>query len=174
MSTNPSINATRLTELLFSVFPEGKIGNGTSIDESVVVDNYGSPVEMRRAKSKDPTAKLSWRQLIGDPRLLAGLNAGLGGYNFMNDRGKQFYIPAALATLLAQPQLDYHQCFLLAYQFESNHAPPQFSFAQYSVVLQCMEYFLPLTDDSEGPVAECCKYLRSMLRDWPIENRSLP
>ena len=88
----------------------------------------------------------------------------------MNESGKQFYIPAVLATLLQQKEPDYSQCFRLAFQFEHDFRP-DFTYYQYSIILKCMQYFVPMTDGGDGPVTACCIALKSYLDEWPIQLR---
>lgn len=166
----PSETARQLIAELHREIPDRLLNDGTSIDESVIVDAYGSTDEKQIARQGDETSVHSWKELIGHPKLLPGLNSGLGGYNFMNESGKQFYIAAALATLLEQDEPDYNQCFKLAFQFE--HSEPDFSLSQYAVILKCMEYFIPFADGGDGPVSTCCLFLRGKLAEWSPEFRT--
>jgi len=50
-----------LRSQIYAAFPNEPLGNGTSLKESVVVDDHGSEEEMLKAKKLDVTS--GWREV---------------------------------------------------------------------------------------------------------------
>lgn len=161
--TNPKCyGAEELIRQVQLVFPDRLLGDGVSLDEAFVVDDYGTDEERASAKANDPTAKLRWTEVVDHPQLFDRLRCGTGGYNFMDDTGREFYIPAVLVTLLRQAEPDWNQAYTLAIQFEHFLEFPR---EQHCVLLNCMEYFTTLLDDGDGPLATRCQSMRAKLTD---------
>jgi hypothetical protein len=86
-----------------------ELGDGVSLHETVVLDDYGGPEERRAARAGDE--KHDWRKLIGDPDL--GRIGYVGGPAFYDDAGLRFHLPAYLSLAVidfgrpdAEPALD--------------------------------------------------------------------
>lgn len=87
----------RRRELLRQIeeaFAGVELGDGVSLHETIVIDDYGTAEERSEARRHDE--KHDWRKLIDDPELLAV--HGIGGPNFFDDRGFRFHLPAYLSV----------------------------------------------------------------------------
>ncbi|TWU49021.1 hypothetical protein Poly51_49250 [Rubripirellula tenax] len=79
----------------------------------------------------------------------------------MDEGAKQFYIPAAIATLVSQPEPDWSLSYTIAYQLE--HGDPGFNILQLQTLLKCTLYLNRLVDDNGGPVDTCCTAMHQQL-----------
>jgi hypothetical protein len=70
-----------------------ELGDGISLHETVVIDNYGGPAERQKARGRDE--KWDWHKLVSDPELVR--ICGVGGLDFYDAAGFRFYLPAYLS-----------------------------------------------------------------------------
>lgn len=70
------------------------LGNGVSLHESHVIDNYGTAEERRKAR--EPDEKADWRRLVDHPDLTVQFAIGSGGLCFLDAAGVRFHLPACL------------------------------------------------------------------------------
>ncbi len=92
----------RLLDQIDSAFAGVELGDGVSMHESVVIDDYGTCEQ--RVAARTPDEKLDWRKLIDDPELIwlfSPLNAGLC---FLDATGLRFYLPACLSLGVRYPE----------------------------------------------------------------------
>lgn len=70
------------------------LGNGVSLHESHVIDNYGT-AEARRA-AREPDEKTDWRLLVDHPDLTVYFGIGYSGLCFLDAESVRFHLPACL------------------------------------------------------------------------------
>jgi hypothetical protein len=75
-------------------FAEVELGDGVSLHESQVIDNYGTAEERRIAR--EPDEKADWRRLVDHPDLTVYFSVGFGGLSFLDAVGVRFHLPACL------------------------------------------------------------------------------
>ena len=92
-----------LLDLIKEAFAGVKLGNGVSIHQTEVIDNYGSGKELQEARKKDRIVD-DWTQLIDDAAFADVY--GIGGYHFLDDLGKCYYLPVYLSQLV----MDHKNC----------------------------------------------------------------
>jgi hypothetical protein len=83
----------RLLSIIEEAFSGIELGDGVSLHETVVIDNYGSLKE--RQAARQPDEKHDWKQLVGDPELVQ--ISGVGGLSFYDAAGLRFHLPAYLS-----------------------------------------------------------------------------
>ena len=90
----------RLLDQIAAAFAGVELGDGVSLHETQVIDNYGTAEQ--RLAARTPDEKLDWHKLIDDPELpwLLGNAAGLC---FVDDEGLRFYLPACLSLGVRDP-----------------------------------------------------------------------
>ncbi len=84
-------------------FGDVRLGDGVSIREAFVIDNYGTSEERAAARSKDEL--LDWHKLI-DSNLLCGQ-----ALCFMDDAGIRFHLPACFVTVLLEQSKNFHEMY---------------------------------------------------------------
>ena len=77
-----------------------ELGDGVSLHETVIIDNYGGQQAQQAARA--PDEKHDWRKLIGDPDLAR--IRGVGGLSFYDAAGLRFHLPAYLSLAVADPE----------------------------------------------------------------------
>lgn len=95
-----------LLRLIEEAFRGVELGDGVSLHETVVLDDYGGPEERRAARQLDE--KHDWRKLIGNPELIRPTSmdrqtAGLGGLSFYDAAGLRFHLPPYLSLVVTDP-----------------------------------------------------------------------
>lgn len=83
-----------LFDQIESAFHGVELGDGVSLRETRVIDNYGTEEERRLAHESDETH--DWHKLIDDPDLCRNLSIGMGGFHFLDAKGIRFHMPACL------------------------------------------------------------------------------
>lgn len=83
----------RLLALIEAAFAGVELGDGVSLHETVVIDDYGSGEERQAARK--PDEKHDWRRLIDDPELVR--ICAIGGLSFYDSVGLRFHLPAYLS-----------------------------------------------------------------------------
>jgi hypothetical protein len=83
----------RVLAIIEEAFRGVELGDGVSLHETVVIDDYGSSEERRAAR--EPDEKRDWRKLIADPELTS--ICGVGGLSFYDAAGLRFHLPAYLS-----------------------------------------------------------------------------
>jgi hypothetical protein len=76
-----------------------ELGDGVSLHEATVVDDYGTPAQRLAARKSDE--KRDWRKLIDDPELLRSCR--LGALSFFDAAGLKFHLPACLSQAVKEP-----------------------------------------------------------------------
>ncbi len=89
-----------LLRLIEDAFAGVELGDGVSLHETVVIDDYGS-LEERRA-ARDPDEKHDWRKLVGNAELIR--TTGVGGLSFYDAAGLRFHLPAYLSVAVADSE----------------------------------------------------------------------
>lgn len=70
------------------------LGDGVSLHESQVIDNYGTAKERRAARQ--PDEQIDWRRLVDHPDLTVYFGIGYSGLCFLDAAGVRFHLPACL------------------------------------------------------------------------------
>ncbi len=82
--------------LIEEAFRGVELGDGVSLHETVVIDDYGGPEDRQAARA--PDEKHDWRKLIDDPELVR--TTGVGGLSFYDAAGLRFHLPAYLSLAM--------------------------------------------------------------------------
>jgi hypothetical protein len=85
----------QLLDNIARAFAGVQLGDGVSLHETVVIDNYGSADERLAARSSDE--KHDWHALIHDPELARICRTGPSGMCFFDAAGFRFHLPAFLS-----------------------------------------------------------------------------
>jgi hypothetical protein len=85
----------RLLDRIERAFTGVELGDGVSLRETEVIDDYGSDQERLAARALDE--KFDWRKLIDSPDLVRYCSLGYGGLCFFDAAGLRFHLPACLA-----------------------------------------------------------------------------
>ncbi len=91
-----------LLDRIDRAFAGVELGDGVSLHETQVLDNYGTAEERRAAR--EPDEKHDWHRLIDDPDLPTHLGIGYGGLSFLDAEGIRFHLPACLARVVRDPE----------------------------------------------------------------------
>jgi hypothetical protein len=83
----------RLLATIEEAFRGVELGDGVSLHETVVIDDYGT--DQQRRAAREPDEKHDWRRLVGDPELAR--IGGVGGPSFYDAAGLRFHLPAYLS-----------------------------------------------------------------------------
>jgi hypothetical protein len=123
------VSDPRVEELVARIeraFDGVELGDGVSLHETAVIDDYGT-VEERRA-ARDPDEKRDWRKLVDDPDLRMYFGLGYSGLCFLDAPGVRFYLPACMIRVLrdlTSPEfpfdLDFSLLFLLSETKDGEH-----------------------------------------------------
>jgi hypothetical protein len=151
-----------LLRLIEEAFRGVELGDGVSLHESAVIDDYGGPEERLAARARDE--KQDWRKLISDPELIQPTwkeTAGMGGLSFYDAAGLRFYLPAYLSTVVAEPKLGDGT------EFYGELLPHLTQFVEHN-----RERFSLLSTAQRACVGEVLKYLRG-LYDLPSNEWTL-
>src|ERR1700722_6040975 len=91
-----------LLDAIESAFRGIELGDGVSLHETIVLDNYGTPEE--RQAAREPDEKHDWRKLADDPELHD--ICGLEGLGFFAAGGMPFPLPACLWFVVEEMHTD--------------------------------------------------------------------
>ena len=90
----------RLLDQIDKAFAGVELGDGVSMHESAVIDDYGT--DEQRLAARTPDEKLDWRKLIDGPEMTRLFSIGNGGLCFLDAVGLRFYLPACLTRCAAR------------------------------------------------------------------------
>lgn len=91
-----------LLQAIEQAFRGVELGDGVSLHETIVIDDYGG-TEARQA-ARIPDEKHDWRKLVGDPELAKII--WVGGLSFYDAAGLRFHLPAYLSLAVTDPEGD--------------------------------------------------------------------
>jgi len=95
------------------------LGDGVSLHEAKVVDNYGTVEERLAARKGDE--QHDWRKLIDDPELVQSCRLGSSALNFFDAAGLKFQLPACLSKAVKSPEDEDVQEMLQSLMFVLIH-----------------------------------------------------
>ncbi len=137
-----------LLRLIERVFRGVELGDGVSLHETVIIDDYGDLEERRSAR--EPDEKHDWRKLVGDPELKR-----VSGMSFYDAAGLRFHLPAYLSLAVSDADGTDASNVLADLLYTLTHIP-EFN----------RERFAVLSVPQRACVREVLKYLRN-LHDLP-------
>jgi len=88
----------RLLQAIEQAFRGVDLGDGVSLHEADVIDDYGG-TEARQA-ARVPDEKHDWRKLVGDPEFTRIMSA----LSFYDAAGLRFHLPAYLSLAVIEPE----------------------------------------------------------------------
>jgi hypothetical protein len=153
-----------LLRLIEEAFRGVELGDGVSLHETVVLDDYGGPEE--RQAAREPDEKHDWRNLVRDAELVRphsrdGLTGGMGGLTYYDAAGLRFHLPAYLSVVVTDPTTEGAQDVAGDLLFHLAHAVPSdfnrgrlalLSAAQRACVREVLKYLRDLLDSPDnGP-----------------------
>ena len=89
----------RLLDQIDAAFEGVELGDGVSLHETQVIDDYGT--DEQRLAARTPDEKLDWHKLIDDPEMTRLFR--IGGLCFIDSEGLRFYLPACLSRGVRDP-----------------------------------------------------------------------
>ena len=107
----------RLLASIEQAFDGVELGDGVSLHETHVIDDYGSAEE--RQVAREPDEKHDWRRLVNDPALLRF--GGVGGLTFYDAVGLRFHLPAYLSLAVIDFERDDADLVLESLMFDLTH-----------------------------------------------------
>jgi hypothetical protein len=109
----------RLLDQIGRAFGGVELGDGVSLHETSVIDEYGPTEERLAARMSDE--KVDWRKLIDDPELprLCGIEAA--GLCFFDPTGLRFHLPACLSLAVRDPEGEGTSDMLESLLFQLTH-----------------------------------------------------
>ena len=114
-----NLQQQRLLDQIDAAFDGVELGDGVSMHETQVIDNYGTLEE--RLAARTPDEKLDWHVLIDDPEL-PWLLGNASGLCFIDDEGLRFYLPACLSLGVRDPvRADHDNMLHLLFEHHSRH-----------------------------------------------------
>jgi hypothetical protein len=96
-------DAAKLIARVEKVFGDVRLGDGVSLREAFVLDDYGSTEERAAARSQDEL--IDWRKLV-DADLLTDQ-----ALCFMDEAGVRFHLPACFVTVLQEKRRNFNQMY---------------------------------------------------------------
>ena len=131
------------------------LGDGVSLHEADVIDNYGTAEERRTAR--EPDEKIDWRRLIDHPNLTVRFGVGYSGLCFLDAAGVRFHLPACLSRAVRDFEQD-GIGDMLESMFYLLTKPDEYNRGRLAV----------LNDEQRSCVRECLVFFREGL-DWDDE-----
>lgn len=87
----------QLLQLIEEAFRGIELGDGVSLHQTIVIDNYGFNCD-EAAELARHDERHDWRKLVDDPELLNV--QGIGGLSFYDALGLRFHLPAYLSAMV--------------------------------------------------------------------------
>jgi hypothetical protein len=146
----------RLLDRIDRAFAGVTLGEGVSLHESQVIDDYGTAEE--RQVAREPDEKVDWRRLVDHPDLTVYFGIGYGGLSFLDAAGVRFHLPACLYRAVRDFDEDgigdmfESMCYLLTKSDEYNRGRlAVLSGEQRACVRECLVFFREAleSDDEE-------------------------
>jgi hypothetical protein len=88
-----------LLRMIEGAFQGVELGDGVSLHESRVLDDYGTTEERQAARV--PDEKHDWHKAMLEPDMPWLFGVGCGGLSFLDAKGMRFYLPACLTLLVS-------------------------------------------------------------------------
>lgn len=145
---NDSERINRLLSLINDAFHGVVLGNGVSLHQTLVRDNYGSEEEEQAARVLDE--KHDWHKLIDNPDFTQ--IGSTSAVSFFDELGIRFHLPAYLALSVSVPNHDVTSSLLFA------------------VTRQCLDLRL-LNESQRKCVYEVLLYLCDVCDEYQINQR---
>lgn len=86
-----------LLRMIEDAFREVELGDGVSLHQTIVIDQYGCNCE-EAERQAEADERHDWRKLIDDPELLNV--RGVGGLSFYDAPGLRFHLPAYMSAIV--------------------------------------------------------------------------
>ncbi|QEL14308.1 DUF6714 family protein [Limnoglobus roseus] len=147
-----------LLQMIEDAFRGVELGDGVSLHESAVIDDYGTLEERRVARV--PDEKRDWHKAMLEPDLPRLFDIGCGVLSFLDAQGMRFYLPACLMLLVGDHDNDLYGNMFESLEFQ----------------LTCLgdynrERFDILNTIQRQCVCEVLTYLRDSMEDLEFEPR---
>ena len=141
--------------MIATAFADVRLGDGVSLHETVVIDNYGTDAERAAARVDDE--REDWQKLVSNPDFAT--IRWIGGFNFYDAEGLRFHLPAYLT--LAVRDFECERC---------GDVLEGLMFALTSTSVYNHDRFSILTPAQRSCVREVLVYLR---RTYELESKEL-
>lgn len=129
-----------------------ELGDGVSLHETVIIDNYGGPNAQRSAREVDE--KRNWRKLIRDPELVR-----IGELSCYDAKGFRFHLPTYLSLAVVDFDREDAERVLDSLMYHLTH------FSDYNVGRLSI-----LDGKQRGCVRDVLAYLRA---EYELESAEL-
>jgi hypothetical protein len=139
-----------LLQQIETAFRDTQLGDGVSLRQTVVLDDYGSEAELQAARAQDELH--DWRKIIDDPELVRHIS--FGGLSFYDAAGLCFHLPAYLSVAVKDP----HQGIVANLVYSLTHIDEIEGYNR--------QRFAPLTPAQRACVREVLNYLRPYWCDY--------
>ncbi|MFO0876102.1 MAG: DUF6714 family protein [Gemmataceae bacterium] len=139
------------------------LGDGVSLHESQVIDNYGTAEE--RWAAREPDEKTDWRRLVDHPDLTVYFGIGYAGLSFLDAAGVRFHLPACLYRAVRDFDEDgisdmfESLCYLLTRPDEHNRGRlAVLSGKQRGCVRECLVFFREALQSDDEDLVRAIDY----------------
>ncbi|MEO0725819.1 MAG: DUF6714 family protein [Bacteroidota bacterium] len=139
--SNAAAEKAKVIQQIHKAFAGVKLGQGVSLHETIIIDDYGGMKARQQARAGDE--KMDWTKLVDDPELKSVY--GIGGISFFDAEGLRFHLPA-------------YMCLALNSQYEDVTEGLIFTLISYDKYNQ--ERFSTLNDQQRGAIIAFLIYLR--------------
>ncbi len=109
----------RLIDLIERAFHCVEVGDGVSLHEANIIDNYGTTEE--RLEARAPDEKHDWRKLIADPDLARLCSTAYASLSFFDGAGLRFHLPACFSRAILHPEDEWVADMLESLVFQLTH-----------------------------------------------------
>jgi hypothetical protein len=156
----PPDESTRMLTLIEEAFSGVVLGDGVSLRETLVLDNYGGADERRRAREQDVTA--DWHALLSDPELVR--LAYVGGFPFFDAAGMRFHLPAYLTLAVAFERNDTQnvlECLMFTLTNQGAANTPRFASldaTQRRCIAEVLRFLRKTNELSSGELDEAIEW----------------
>jgi hypothetical protein len=153
-------DAAKLIARVEKVFGDVRLGDGVSLREAFVLDDYGSTEERAAARSQDEL--IDWRKLV-DADLLTDQ-----ALCFMDEAGVRFHLPACFVTVLQEKRRNFNQMYsALLFVFLRNGSVNllKFSLEELHLMVDIMVWLKTKTDEHRmEDLRKCIENLKNNIQ----------
>lgn len=116
-------NKDQVEALIKAAFDGVTLGQGVSLHETIVIDDYGSKAQREKARQGDE--KHDWKKLLDNDRIKRVF--GNGGLSFYDAEGLRFHLPAYLMIALEPTFSDVTESLLFTLTSYDTYNQERFS-----------------------------------------------
>ena len=135
-----------LIKQIEAAFEGVTLGQGVSLHETIVIDDYGSQAQRAAARKNDELH--DWKKVLADPRFPKV--HGVGGLSFYDSEGLRFHLPAYLLLALSPVYEDVTESLMFTLTSCNDYNKSRFAILN-EAQRQAVRNFLLYLRQSGGP-----------------------